>query len=225
MDSKKIDMAVSSTRSKRPATKRTRGRPAGSALMGFDSLLRGARQMFATQGYEGTSVREIARLAGVDPALMAHHFGSKEGLWIAVVEQLSQQLGPLIEATKQLRLARLSPRERIKQALILFVDAVSEDRYIGMFFSTATTEQGERLNILLERLMRPYRDAFVPLLTEAIEASKLKPHDPDMMHYMMVSAISHALAYSHVLSKFSPLPECPEKFKQAVLDIALGMFR
>jgi len=218
-------MTVTSTRSRSPGTKRSRGRPAGTALTGFDALLRGARQMFATQGYEGTSVREIARLAGVDPALMSHHFGSKEGLWTAVVEQLSQQLGPLIEATKQLQLARMSPRERIKQALILFIDFVFEDRYIGMFFSTATTEQGERLNVLIEGLMRPYRDAFVPLLVDAMEAGKLKPHDPDVMHYMMVNAISNAVSYSHVLSKFSALPGKPEAFRQCVLEIALGVFR
>lgn len=218
-------MAGSSISARRPATRRTRGRPAGSALSGFDSLLRGARQMFATQGYEGTSVREIARLAGVDPALMSHHFGSKEGLWTAVVEQLSQQLGPLVEATKQLQLARLSPRERIKQALILFIDFLFEDRYIGMFFSTATTEQGERLNVLIEGLMRPYRDAFVALLVDAMEAGKLKAHDPDVMHYMMVSAISSAVSYSHVLSTFSTLPDNTDEFRQSVLEIALGIFR
>lgn len=181
--------------------------------------------MFATQGYEGTSVREIARLASVDPALMSHHFGSKEGLWKAVVEQLSQQLSPLIEATEQLQSARMSARERIKQALTLFIDFVLEDRYIGMFFSTATTEQGERLNVLIEGLMRPYRNAFVPLLVDAMEAGKLKPHDPDLMHYMMVNAISNAVSYSHVLSKFSNLPNEPEAFRQSVLEIALGIFR
>ncbi|WP_322048686.1 TetR/AcrR family transcriptional regulator [Paraburkholderia sp. J67] len=218
-------MADTSKNPRRPATKRTRGRPAGSALTGFDSLLRGARQTFATQGYEGTSVREIARLAGVDPALMSHHFGSKEGLWTAVVEQLSVQLEPLIESTQQLQKLRVSPRERIKQALILFIDHLFEDRYIGMFFSTATTEQGERLNVLIEKLMRPYRDAFVPLLIDAMEAGKLKAHDPDIMHYMMVNAISSAVSYSHVLSKFSPLAENPDEFKQSVLEIAIGIFR
>ncbi|WP_230953824.1 TetR/AcrR family transcriptional regulator [Burkholderia cepacia] len=219
------EMAPSSTTPKRATKKRTRGRPMSSALMGFDSLLRGARQMFATHGYEGTSVRAIAQLAGVDPALMAHHFGSKQGLWIAVVEQLSQQLEPMIEATKQLGAARMSQRERVKQAIILFIETVSEDRYLGMFFATATTEQGERLNILLERYIRPYREAFVPLLIDAIETGKLKPHDPDAMYFMMLMSISNAMSYSHILSTFTPLPKSPEKFKEEVLDIALGMFR
>lgn len=181
--------------------------------------------MFAKQGYEATSVRETARLAGVDPALLAHHFGSKEGLWIAVVEQLSAQLAPLIETTKQLRNSRMSPFERIKQALILLIDCIFESPDIGMFFSTATTEQGNRLDVLVERMTRPYRDAFIPLLIDAIEAGKIKPHDPELMLMMVMNAVCYTVSYDHVLAKFSDLPEHPEKFRQGVFDIAVGMLR
>jgi TetR/AcrR family transcriptional regulator len=60
--------------------KRTRGRSACSASVGADVLLRSARQTFAKQGFAASSVREIARNAGVDPALISHHFGSKDEL-------------------------------------------------------------------------------------------------------------------------------------------------
>ncbi|WP_307872243.1 TetR/AcrR family transcriptional regulator [Burkholderia sp. LMG 13014] len=184
-----------------------------------------ARQRFAKQGYAATSVREIAGLAGVDPALMAHHFGSKEGLWIAVVDQLAAQLAELIEMTTQLRNSRMSPIERIRQALTLFIDNVFANPDIGMFFSTATTEHGERLNVLVERLLGPYRDAFIPLLADAIEAGKMKSHDPELMHAMIVNAISNTISYGHVFAKFSTLPDHPEKFKQGVLDIVMGLLR
>jgi TetR/AcrR family transcriptional regulator len=193
--------------------------------VGFDSLLRCARERFAKQGYNATSVREIAGLAGVDPALMAHHFGSKEGLWIAVVDQLAAQLAPLIETTKQLRNSRMSPIERIRQALILFTDHVFENPDAGMFFSTATTEHGERLNVLVERLMAPYQNAFVSLVEDAIEAGKMKPRDPGLMYTMIVNSIGNTVSYGHVLAKFSDLPDQPEKFKQGVLDIAMGFLR
>lgn len=181
--------------------------------------------MFAKQGYEATSLREIARLAGVDPALMVHHFGSKEGLWLAVVDQIAAQLTPLVETTKQLRSSRMSLVERIRQALILFIDSLFESPDIGMLYSTATTEQGDRLNILVERMVGPYREAFVPLLIDAIEAGKVKQHDPNLMHMMVLNAISSTVSYGHVLAKFSDLPERPDEFKQGVLNIALAMLR
>jgi AcrR family transcriptional regulator len=43
-------------------------------------ILREARASFAEHGYAGTTVRAVARAAGVDPALVYHYYGTKEGL-------------------------------------------------------------------------------------------------------------------------------------------------
>lgn len=44
--------------------------------------------MFTEQGYEGATVRAIAKRAGVDPAMVNHWFGGKEGLFAQSVLQL-----------------------------------------------------------------------------------------------------------------------------------------
>lgn len=43
-------------------------------------ILNSARHEFATHGWAGTTIRAVARAAGVDPALVYHYFGSKERL-------------------------------------------------------------------------------------------------------------------------------------------------
>ena len=43
-------------------------------------ILAAARDEFAANGWAGTTMRAVARAAGVDPALVYHYFGSKEGL-------------------------------------------------------------------------------------------------------------------------------------------------
>jgi AcrR family transcriptional regulator len=45
-----------------------------------------AGRQFAERGYDRTSLRSIAAEAGVDPALVAHFFGSKHKLFVEVVE-------------------------------------------------------------------------------------------------------------------------------------------
>ncbi len=50
------------------------------------SLLDAAARMFAEHGYNAATTRRIAAAAGVDAALIARYFGSKEGLYLAVVE-------------------------------------------------------------------------------------------------------------------------------------------
>ncbi|BBY84777.1 MULTISPECIES: TetR family transcriptional regulator [Mycolicibacterium] len=43
-------------------------------------IMRAARDAFAETGWAGTTIRSVARAADVDPALVYHYFGSKEGL-------------------------------------------------------------------------------------------------------------------------------------------------
>ncbi|MEZ0066978.1 AcrR family transcriptional regulator [Streptacidiphilus sp. MAP12-20] len=65
-------------------TKRTGRRPGGADTRG--AVLEAARTEFAARGYEKASMRGIARLAGVDAALLHHYFGSKEQLFLAALD-------------------------------------------------------------------------------------------------------------------------------------------
>ena len=65
-----------------------RGRPAGGSNA-RQRLVDAAQGLFLRDGYSQTTVRRIAEHAGVDHALVNYHFGSKEGLFTAVVDLLA----------------------------------------------------------------------------------------------------------------------------------------
>ncbi|GAA3666365.1 TetR family transcriptional regulator [Nocardioides ginsengisoli] len=69
-------------------------RPAGRATRA--AIEAAARVLFADRGFEGASVRAIAAEAGVDPALVIRHFGSKEALFLRTVDT-SLGIGSVIE--------------------------------------------------------------------------------------------------------------------------------
>jgi len=77
-------------------TGRRRGRPpkadAGDTK---GALLRAALELFAAKGYEGTSVREIARSVGLSESVLYAHFDGKRAIFDAVLAQL----GPLSAVT------------------------------------------------------------------------------------------------------------------------------
>jgi AcrR family transcriptional regulator len=50
-----------------------------------EAILVAARDVFGERGFDGASIRAIAAGAGVDPALVHHYFGTKEGLFLATV--------------------------------------------------------------------------------------------------------------------------------------------
>lgn len=56
------------------------------------ALLEAAGRLFATKGYGHTSVDEIARAAGFSKGIIRHHFGSKRGLYEALVSDLVRQI-------------------------------------------------------------------------------------------------------------------------------------
>ncbi|GAA3373949.1 TetR family transcriptional regulator [Streptomyces sannanensis] len=72
------------------AEPRRRGRPsrkdAESGPGARERILEAARTEFAERGYDKTSVRGIAKAAGVDPALVHHYFGTKDEVFAAAVE-------------------------------------------------------------------------------------------------------------------------------------------
>lgn len=50
------------------------------------AILSAARTRFATEGLQATTIRAVARDAGIDPALVIRYFGSKAGLFAAATD-------------------------------------------------------------------------------------------------------------------------------------------
>ncbi|GAB2844356.1 TetR family transcriptional regulator [Microbacterium insulae] len=64
-----------------PAPRRRRGRPRAGESDARERILAAAVEEFAAAGYDAATIRGIAARAGVDPALVHHHFGTKADLF------------------------------------------------------------------------------------------------------------------------------------------------
>jgi len=76
----------------RPPRRRRPGRPEGESAKGAETraaLYRTAVTLFAEQGFEATTLRQIAERAGVSPALVYRYFPSKRALVLALYDVLS----------------------------------------------------------------------------------------------------------------------------------------
>jgi AcrR family transcriptional regulator len=92
------------------ASGRTPGRrPGGPDTRG--EILRAARESFAGKGFAGTSIRAVAREAGVDAALVHHYFDSKDELFI---ESMALPIDPRQVAARVLT----GPREELGHRIV-----------------------------------------------------------------------------------------------------------
>jgi AcrR family transcriptional regulator len=76
-----------------------------------DHILDAAAQLFAAQGFTGTTIKQIANKAGVNSALLYYYFNDKERLYHAVLQRL---VGRLISGTLQRIQTKGSPSDRIR---------------------------------------------------------------------------------------------------------------
>lgn len=100
-----------------PRSRRTGRRPGPNRTR--EAILRAARSRFGAHGYDTTSIRAVAREAGVDPALVHRFFGSKESLFVAAME-LPVAPSELVRALLADGSERLG--ERIVQTLLAIYD-------------------------------------------------------------------------------------------------------
>jgi AcrR family transcriptional regulator len=60
-------------------------------------LLAEARRAFAEHGYAGAPIEEVVRAAGLTKGALYHHFGSKQGLFEAVLRDLDREITARVE--------------------------------------------------------------------------------------------------------------------------------
>jgi AcrR family transcriptional regulator len=103
-------------------TARRRGRPPRTESADTrDRILTAARDEFSERGYEKTSVRGIAKSAGVDSALVHHYFGTKEQVFEAAI---TQSFGPALQAPRAIE---EGPLDGVGERLARFFFSVWEN--------------------------------------------------------------------------------------------------
>ncbi|GGS37866.1 MULTISPECIES: TetR/AcrR family transcriptional regulator [Actinokineospora] len=117
---------------------RRRGRRPGGADTRA-ALLTAARAVFTESGYDGATVRAIARRAGVDPAMVNHWFGGKEALFAEAVLHLP--FNPKALIAEILKGDREVLGERIIRTFLTNWDAQDGGVFAAMIRSVSAHEQ------------------------------------------------------------------------------------
>ncbi|HQR47198.1 MAG TPA: TetR/AcrR family transcriptional regulator [Thermoanaerobaculia bacterium] len=139
--------------------KRAVGRPRdGNPAETRREILRAAEESFAAAGFAGATTRQVAARAGVNVATLHYHFGNKEGLYRAVLEEATSGRLPAAETGG-------APTERLS-------------RLVGQLWDFGVSRPALARLSLLDRLAgpapaepgRPEEDVRVALLRRALEA-------------------------------------------------------
>ncbi len=149
--------------------------PEGSSG-GRERLLRAAVHQFAAKGYAATTVRGILREAGVSAPVLYYHFGSKEGLFLALVREGAGKL----EAAAHAALTRPGDAAtRIRG----YCRAIAEVRreYANLTWTVEAILSGPREAAPRFDFVRVFTDSLQrleDLVRQGVASGELRPCDP-----------------------------------------------
>jgi AcrR family transcriptional regulator len=116
---------------------------------GRELIVRSAMARFGSGGIEATSLREIAREAGVSPALVVHHFGGKEGLVATVDEAAVREFGVAWAAAEPAEGGELL-RRRAAQTAGVMRERPDVCAYLGRALVEATPGASRVFGLMIE---------------------------------------------------------------------------
>ncbi len=178
-------MAQAATRFPQRGSRRGR-RPASEAQRTRERVLQRAEQLFARHGYRGTSMRAIAARSRVHMFTIQHHFGSKLGLYEAIVRRWDQEVEQLVSDT----LRRAQPDELAERVVDALFDFFLGNRTRVALSARCFLGEGlpKRATLGTRRWMR--------FLAAAIERHRLQPETDPRLLLMTAEGMLH----HHVLA-------------------------
>ena len=137
-------------------------------------ILELATELFARQGYEGTTTRQLAERAGINEAIIFRHFPSKQELYWEVIEQQCAGRGGLTRLREKLAaetgerevfvaIAReMLDRNKLLMRLLLY-SALEKHQLSERFFRTHVAQ---------------YYEVLAEYIQKGIEEGRLRATDP-----------------------------------------------
>jgi TetR/AcrR family transcriptional regulator len=165
---------------------RRAGRPANPTDVPAEpEILARGLAAFAELGYEGGSVRELARRLGVSHNFINDRYGSKARFWREVVDRsLTSQVARLGAA---LDVPGEDTLERLRNLVHAFHQANVAEPNLARILQYESIRGGERLEYVFQHYLVPVREAVAPLVQELVEQGRVRPIPMDVMVYAVVA--------------------------------------
>ncbi len=181
----------------RVSVRRRPGRPKAQAMEQDRNcqarLLEVAVKAFAVRSYDGVSLRTLAAAANCDVSMVAHHFGSKQDLWLATVEHMRERVLGHCEQIRVIEQSHGPIDARCMQAIEHLYEAMASEDEMVRFTMRERAEGSARFECLHARVIAPLFAAYRPIWQEAIDGGVLKLSPPGLLHTVLSGAIAFVL--------------------------------
>ncbi|MGF7232836.1 TetR/AcrR family transcriptional regulator [Arachidicoccus sp.] len=149
-----------------------------------------AIELFSKNGFEGTSMRDLASAAGVNIAMINYYFGTKEKLFETIVESRSNQMRIVLEAVVQDK--KMSAIQKVEKMIELQVEKVLERRHFHKVLqSEVMLNKRPDLNTAIGVIFKRNSLLYRTIIDEGYKSGEFKKVDAGLVVSTIVGTINH----------------------------------
>ena len=140
-----------------------------------ENILLAAERVFAEKGFKGTTIREVAKQAGIANSLIFYYFNNKVVLYEAVFQNAFNHLEDLIQQNLNLDLDRLGT---VKALMFSLNDFASTHRNLMRILTREVIDNGSIVQEITKKYINPLIDFTTEFLAEGKKEAIFRDIDP-----------------------------------------------
>lgn len=180
-----------------------------------------ARRLFASHGYDGTSIRDITREAGTNLGAVTYHFETKQRLYHAVVQELVGALWQRIKWESQVAVPPLVRLERMVRAIFEHIRLHPEMPAIMV----RELASGRPIAPPILQAFGQIRPIVTGVIEEGQADGTVRPGDPTLLLLSMLAQPVYLNLARPVLLHVGGLDLDDDATRERIADHAVGVAR
>jgi TetR/AcrR family transcriptional regulator, regulator of autoinduction and epiphytic fitness len=183
------------------------------------AILKGAMQEFLKHGYAGSSMDKIAKVAGVSKATVYSHFGDKESLFNAVIQDLVKEKFQTVMSLDRPESLGQDPKQVLSEMVTKMLENTLSDRNFHNFIRIIIGESG-RFPELAKAYVYNIAKPGIAALTNYLKSHpELKLEDPEATVRIMVGSLVYFVMLQEMLHGKDILPLESDRLTNTLIDL------
>lgn len=185
-------------------------------------ILQVSERLFASRGFDGTSVRDIAKEADVNVAMISYYFGSKEKLLQALFEQRSETIKLKIES--MLADKTLAPLEKVYRLIDTYLEKIfGQQNFHKLMVCMQATDQDQVISAAISGTKRRNHELISKLVQEGQKSGDFKKNiDIPLMMVTLIGTANQLMTTQQFYRELNNMETMPEEEFQKNLRKKLG---
>jgi AcrR family transcriptional regulator len=167
------------------------------------SILSAAEKLFSELGYEGTSTRLIAKEAGANMSMINYYFGSKEGVFIEIMNERIKFFNTQLVSISEYR---ISPLEKLMKVIEEYTNRIlCNISFHKMMHRELSLAQRPEMYCKLKDAIGANLNAIENIINEGIEANTFRKVDVRMLISTIMGTITSVATTPSKITRGSTL--------------------